>query len=212
MTEPYSVWRWPQLLLANLAIVAVYLAEHVLSDALALPPGYATPLFPPAGVGFALAVVAGWRVLPGVALGALLLHLPGVWLGPQVPPHTAVLATGAVTAGSVLQAWLGARLFRSLVKPALASPRDVLRFLLLVPAMCLVSATITVPTMYRLGLIPEADRVGSWVSWWAGDAVGVLLAAPLCWIVCGQPRRLWRPPPPWSRPTSRRWTGKPTST
>jgi diguanylate cyclase (GGDEF)-like protein/PAS domain S-box-containing protein len=192
MTEQHSAWRWPQLLLANLVIVAVYLAEHVMSDALDLPPGYATPLFPPAGVGFALAVVAGWRVLPGVVLGALLLHLPGVWLGPEVPPRAAALAMAAVTAGSVLQAWLGAQLFRRLVHPALASPRDVLRFLLLAPGLCLVSATITVPTLYRLGLIPQAERVSNWLSWWVGDTLGVLLVAPLCWIVVAQPRRLWR--------------------
>jgi diguanylate cyclase (GGDEF)-like protein/PAS domain S-box-containing protein len=191
MTIPYH-WRWPQLLLANLVIVVVYLAEYILSKGLDLPPGYATPLFPPAGVGLALAVVAGWRVLPGVAAGALLLHLPGIWLGPDVAPRAAWLAAGAATLGSVLQAWLGSRQFRRWIDPALDSARDVTRFVVLAPAVCLVSATMTVPTLYRLGLVPEAERVGSWLSWWAGDTIGVLLAAPLCWIVTAPPRALWR--------------------
>jgi diguanylate cyclase (GGDEF)-like protein/PAS domain S-box-containing protein len=192
MTLPYPRWRWPQILLANLVIVLVYMAEHVLSKGLDLPPGYATPLFPPAGVGLALAVLAGWRVLPGVAVGALLLHLPGIWLGPEVPARDAWIANIAVTLGSVLQAWLGARQFRRWIHPALDSARDISRFLLLAPAVCLVSATVTVPTLYQLGLVPEAERVGSWLSWWAGDTVGVLLAAPLCWIVTAPPRSLWR--------------------
>jgi diguanylate cyclase (GGDEF)-like protein/PAS domain S-box-containing protein len=192
MTPQNSRWQWPQLLLANLAIVAVYVATRWMSALLALPPGYATPLFPPAGVGLALAVVAGWRVLPGIALGSLLLHLPGAWLGPGVAPLTGALATGAATVGSVLQAWLGARLFRRWVHPAIDSGRDVIRFLLLAPLVCLVSATVTVPSLYWLGLLPESERVASWLSWWAGDTIGVLLCAPLVWIVCGQPRALWR--------------------
>jgi diguanylate cyclase (GGDEF)-like protein/PAS domain S-box-containing protein len=191
MTTEYPRWGWRRLLVANLATVAVYLAEYWLSVALDLPPGYATPLFPPAGVGLALAVVAGWRVLPGVALGALLLHLPAGWL-PGVAAHDAWLLTGAVTLGSTLQAWLGARQFRRWIDPALDSARDVTRFLLLAPSICLVSATITVPAMYRLGVVSDAERLGSWLSWWAGDTVGVLLAAPLCWIVVAPPRALWR--------------------
>jgi diguanylate cyclase (GGDEF)-like protein/PAS domain S-box-containing protein len=191
MTNAYPRWGWRRLLVANFVIIAAYVAENWLSDGLDLPPGYATPLFPPAGVGFALAVVAGWRVLPGVALGALLLHLPGVWL-PGVAVRDAWLASAAVTLGSTLQAWLGARWFRRWLHPALDSARDVTRFLLLAPAMCLMSATLSVPTLYRLGVVGEAERVGSWLSWWAGDTVGVLLAAPLCWIVVAPPRPLWR--------------------
>jgi diguanylate cyclase (GGDEF)-like protein/PAS domain S-box-containing protein len=92
----------------------------------------------------------------------------------------------------VLQAWLGAALFRRWIHPALDSGRDVLRFLLLAPAMCLVSATFTVPALYRLGLLGDAERLAAWVSWWVGDTIGVLLAAPLVWIACAQPRPLWR--------------------
>ena len=66
--------------LANLATVAVYLGTRLLSHALDLPAGYATPVYLPAGVGFALAVVLGWRVLPGIAIGALLTHLRDGWI------------------------------------------------------------------------------------------------------------------------------------
>jgi diguanylate cyclase (GGDEF)-like protein/PAS domain S-box-containing protein len=191
MTTEYPRWGWRQLLVANVVIVLAYVAEHWLSDSLDLPPGYATPLFPPAGIGFALAVLSGARVLPGIALGALLLHLPTFWL-PGIPTRDAWIATSAVVLGSTVQAWLGARHFRRWIRPALDSTRDVGRFLLLAPAMCLVSATVTVPTLYRLGVVAESDRVGSWLSWWAGDTVGVLLAAPLCWIATAPPRSLWR--------------------
>jgi len=181
-----------RLWLANLATIAVYLGTLLLSHVLALPAGYATPVYLPAGVGFALAVAFGWRALPGVAIGACLSHLPDGWMAPDTAPLTAAAATTVATLGSLAQAWLGARWFRRFVDPALGTAGDVARFLALAPVFCLVSATANVAALYRLGLVTAAERAPNWINWWAGDTVGVLLAAPLVWIVCGQPRRLWR--------------------
>jgi len=188
----YPRWRWRPLLLANLAIVAAYLATRLAADALALPAGYALPLFPPAGVALALATAAGARVLPGIALGILLAILPRHLDNPALPLAHALLATLAEIAGATLQAWLGARQFRRRMHPAIGSGRDVFAFLLLTPLICLVSASVAVPSLYLLGAITEPERVLNWLGWWAGDTIGVLLAAPLCWIVCGAPRQLWR--------------------
>jgi diguanylate cyclase (GGDEF)-like protein/PAS domain S-box-containing protein len=184
--------HWPHLLLANVAIVAVYLGTRLLSHVLALPAGYATPVYLPAGVGFALTVVLGWRALPGIAVGAILTHLPDSWIDPDTAAWKALTAMTVATLGSVLQAWLGARWFRRLADPALGTARDVSRFLALAPVFCLVNATITIAALYWLGLVTASERAPNWINWWAGDTVGVLLAAPLVWIVCGQPRPLWR--------------------
>jgi diguanylate cyclase (GGDEF)-like protein/PAS domain S-box-containing protein len=175
-----------------MVIVGVYVAQRFVSDMLALPPGYATPVFLPAGVGFALAVTAGWRVLPAIALGAALLHLPGAWLARDAAPSPAAAVTVLTTFGAVLQAWLGAGWFRRLIRPALDSAHDVVAFLVLAPVVCLINASISVSALYWLGLIAPAERSPNWINWWAGDTVGMLLAAPLVWIFCGRPRKLWR--------------------
>ena len=188
----YPRWRWRPLLLANLAIVAAYVATRLVADALALPAGYALPLFPPAGVALALATAAGVRVLPGIAFGILVATLPRHLDNPALSLAQALLATFAELVGATLQAWLGARQFRRRMRPAIDSGRDVFAFLLLTPLICLVSASVAVPSLYLLGAITEPERVLNWLGWWAGDTIGVLIAAPLCWIVCGQPRRLWR--------------------
>jgi diguanylate cyclase (GGDEF)-like protein/PAS domain S-box-containing protein len=185
-------WHWSQQLLASLFVIGIYVAMRFISDGLDLPPGYATPVFLPAGAGFALAVTTGWRILPAIALGSALLHLPGGWLGPDATPSAGTVILIVTTLGSVLQAWLGARWFRRLARPALDSARDVGRFLLLAPLMCLINAGMSVPTLYWLGLVPPAEALANWINWWAGDTIGVLLAAPLVWIICGRPRPLWR--------------------
>jgi diguanylate cyclase (GGDEF)-like protein/PAS domain S-box-containing protein len=181
-----------RLWLANLTTIAVYLGTGLLSHALALPAGYATPVYLPAGVGFALTVVFGWRALPGIAVGAVLMHLPDGWMAPDTAPWIAAAATAVTALGALAQAWLGAQWFGRLVDPALGTSRDVARFLALAPAFCLINATVSVAVLYRLGVVTAAERAPTWINWWAGDTVGVLLAAPLVWIVCGRPRRLWR--------------------
>jgi len=188
----YPRWRWQPLVLANLAIVAAYVATRLVADALALPAGYALPLFPPAGVALALATAGGPRVLPGIGLGILVATLPRHLDNPALSLLHAVLAALAEFIGATLQAWLGARQFRRRMRPAIDSGRDVFTFLLLTPIICLVSATVAVPSLYLLGAITESEHLLNWLGWWAGDTIGVLLAAPLCWIACGQPRPLWR--------------------
>jgi diguanylate cyclase (GGDEF)-like protein/PAS domain S-box-containing protein len=184
-------WTRSELVMANAAIVGVYLCTSWLIGFLELPSAYATPVFPPAGVDFALVAAAGGRCLPGVALGVLGFQ----WLAGVPPgagaPVTAV-AMAAVAFGYCLQAWLGTRWFRRLIQPALADMRDIVRFLLLAPVACLISASVGVSALSLLGLVSAGSRLPLWTIWWIGDTVGVLLAAPLTWLVCGRPRMLWR--------------------
>ena len=94
--------------------------------------------------------------------------------------------------GATLQAWLGADQVRRWIHPAIDSGRDVLRFLVITPLVCTISATVAVPALVALGLVARGAQWSTWASWWVGDSIGVLLAAPLVWIVCGEPRALWR--------------------
>ena len=36
------------------------------------------------------------------------------------------------------------------------------------------------------------DLATSWISWWIGDTLGVLLVLPLMLVIAGEPRPLWR--------------------
>jgi diguanylate cyclase (GGDEF)-like protein/PAS domain S-box-containing protein len=184
-------WNLRELLLGNLALVAIFIAEHIVGNTLPLPRGHALPLFAPMGVGLALCVVAGWRVLPGFLLGLLFFNLPMIWM-PHLPASQVWVASIIVPLGATLQCWLGTCAFRRWISPALASVRDVVRFLILAPAMCVVSPSIALPTMQAAGLTADAGPVEEWINWWAGDTLGVLLGAPLTWIVIGLPRPLWR--------------------
>ena len=67
--------NWRGLLLANLGLCALYVLCGRAGLLMALPPGYASPLFVPAGIALAACTVGGAGLLPAVALGALALNL-----------------------------------------------------------------------------------------------------------------------------------------
>lgn len=185
-------WPWWRLLVANLVVLAAYLGTHAFSGWLALPPGFATPLFPAMGIGLALTVVAGWRILPGVVLGALLLYWPDVAGDAQTSLAASAFATAVASASAALQAWFGACQMRRWMHPAIDSGRDVLRFVLITPVVCTINATFSVPALTAAGIIAQGEQLTTWLGWWVGDSISVLLAGPLVWIVCGEPRALWR--------------------
>ncbi|MBZ2205978.1 hypothetical protein [Massilia soli] len=74
MKPPVLPWR--ALIAANLWFAIACLAAGWLGLLLALPPGYASPLSPAAGIGIAVLAAFGWRLLPGLAVAAVMLGLP----------------------------------------------------------------------------------------------------------------------------------------
>ncbi|MGZ5800180.1 MAG: CHASE domain-containing protein, partial [Burkholderiaceae bacterium] len=176
---------------AVLLLALCYVVSGKLALMLALPPGYATAIFPPAGIAVASIMVGGTSLLPGVLLGAFILNvIQGFSIGTSQP--LAVLEAATIIAiASTLQAWAGSSMLRRRVKPGLDSGRDVVQFLLLAPAMCLIGASIAILGLYLLHIMTSETLLANWVTWWVGDTIGVVLTAPLVWICIGNPRSLW---------------------
>ncbi|WP_229257539.1 EAL domain-containing protein [Duganella callida] len=179
------------MLFANLALLATYYVSGRLGLLLALPPAYASPIFLPAGVALAACAVGGARLLPAVAVGSLAVNLVYPALSPQGITATAVFGALCPALGAFVQAWAGSTLFRRYIDPAIGSGRDVVRFILLAGCVTVVSSTISLSGMYALGILQRATLGADWLAWWMGDTIGILLAAPLTWILIGRPRALW---------------------
>jgi hypothetical protein len=185
---------WPRLLLTWSGLAASYAIVGRLGLLLAVPPGYATAIFPPAGIAVSAMLVIGADSLPGTYCGSLLLN---AWVGYSIARRfdPARIATALViAAASVLQAALaGSVLRRAIGYPArFDNGRDLLRFFLLTPAACLTSATLSLSGMWALGEIEPPDLATSWLTWWIGDTLGVLVVLPLMLVFAGEPRPLWR--------------------
>ncbi|MFQ6404783.1 diguanylate cyclase domain-containing protein [Methylophilus sp. 'Pure River'] len=178
----------------SLALVVIYIITGKLGLMLAVPPGYASAIFPPAGIAIAVSYLLGKRIIPAIFAGSLILNL---WVDYSTHHHFSQLGLVVallIAAASSLQARLGgAWLRRNIAFPTtLDAPADVVRFLVSAPLLCLVSASVSVAGLFALGLIDQHSVLASWVSWWVGDFLGLIVMLPLTLVMLGQPRALWR--------------------
>jgi len=172
-----------------------YAVTGWLALSLAFPPSYAAPLYPSAGIAFAAAWVYGRPALAAAALGAFSVNV-GLSAARGQFDLSALGVPLLIALGAALQAWLGCLLVRRFVAQplTLAEPRDIWRFLLLAaPVACLSNATIATVALVLAGALPSTALGFTWWTWWIGDTLGVLIAAPAVLALIGRPRSAWVP-------------------
>jgi diguanylate cyclase (GGDEF)-like protein len=132
-----------------------------------------TVVWPPTGIALGALLLLGTRIWPALFTGAFFANL-----------HTAgtVASSGAIAFGNTLEglfsAWLITRFANG--RNVLDHARDVFKMAALAGgAGSTVSATIGVTSLAVAGLAAWSDFGATWLTWWLGDCVGVLVVAPL---------------------------------
>jgi signal transduction histidine kinase/integral membrane sensor domain MASE1 len=177
------------------AVAAAYFIFGAMGLSLAIPPGYASPIFPAAGLAVALMLWSGNRVWPGIWMGSFVLNLSVSWLNADLNLLSACVAFG-IASGATLQALLASYLVTSQVGQSwqeMELESDIIRSLLLAGVLgCIVSASIGVSVLYLAGIITSSAYVNSWWSWWVGDTLGVLIVMPLALSLFYRKHPSWR--------------------
>jgi len=181
--KPQSLWAFWYLVLAGVGIM------------LAIPPGYASPIFPAAGFAVAIMLCYGHRVWPSILLGSFVLNL-FLTQNLGIPFAASMLIALAIGAGASLQAYVAARLVKSVVKEQwhkMEGINSIIYTLLLAgPAASLVAATNANLILYLSGLISLEELPYSWWNWWIGDSLGVLVMLPICLAIILKHERVWK--------------------
>jgi signal transduction histidine kinase len=175
----------------SLALAALYAVVARLALALDAVSGFATLVWPPTGISLAAILMLGYRVWPGVALGAFAAN---VWAG--APPGVAL----GIATGNAGEALLGALLLRQVAsfRPSLGRLRDVLALMSLAAAgSTLVSASVGVASLWLGGVVAWPRAGETWAAWWVGDLMGDLVMGPLLLT-------FFSPELPWRDPSARR--------
>ncbi|HZC68103.1 MAG TPA: MASE1 domain-containing protein [Nitrospirales bacterium] len=174
----------------NLVIVAVlavvYLIAAKLGLMLAFVHASATAVWPPTGIALAAFLVYGYRVWPGIFVGAFLAN---------VTTEGTVATSFGIAAGNTLEGVTGAYLVNRFAggTHAFERPQDVFRFAVLAGTIStMVSATVGVTSLSLGGFADWADYGAIWWTWWLGDAVGALLVAPLLVLWLTNRRVQWQ--------------------
>ncbi len=160
-----------------------YFCVGILGTKLALPPGYATAVFPAAGIALFAILWRGYSLWPGILLGSFCMNF---WISFQNDPDLSFaiflpvgLAIGLGASGGALA---GAYTFKRLsgTNNPLERVFTVVVFAIFSAAMNgIVSATVGTTSLCLAQFAPWNKFFENWFTWWLGDAIGVLIFAPM---------------------------------
>jgi len=167
--EPVRV-RWAILVVAT---AVLYFAAAKLSLVFAIPPGFASAVWPPAGIAAALLMLRGLSLWPGVWIGLAAANLT---VQPSIFTPFVIGAGGALEAAFI--AWSVRRVIGA-PEALLADAGNVFRFVGLTLGAAAISASIANGVLMLAGSLTVESLALNWITWWLGDAMGILLVAPL---------------------------------
>lgn len=174
-----SLWR---IALLNTLLALAYFVLARLGMQFAYIKGMATLIWMPTGLSLAAVLLGGYRLLPGVALGAFLACAAN-------PIPLWVCFTTSM--GNTLEAFLGAFFLTRFADFRVSFPRlrDVRNFVLWAALLSTIaSATVGVGSLCSAEMVRWEQFPQVWLMWWLGNVVGNLLAAPLILVWSHLPR------------------------
>ncbi|MDR3580687.1 MAG: MASE1 domain-containing protein [Oryzomonas sp.] len=167
-------------LVQNLAVAITYLLTAKLGFLLALAHTNATAVWAPTGIALAACLVVGLHIWPGIFLGAFFANIMVLATG-NFPSEPIMLLSLGTATGNTLEAVIGAYLIHRFIssKHPFDNTLNTIRFILLGALVSpLISATIGTAGFCMYTTV-WSQYTPMWLTWWLGDAVGVLIFSPL---------------------------------
>lgn len=183
-------------MLQIVSLAIAYAITGKLGTLLAIPPGYATAVWPPSGIALAGVLVLGYRVWPGVLLGALFVNLSTTLVANSMAEVLgSLLITLIMGCGASLQAVVGAYLLHRYADfpNSLTREREVFWFFLYGGLLsALINSSISVTTLLVTERVPWSSFLTTWGTWWLGDVLGIFIFCPLILVWMQRPGEHWR--------------------
>lgn len=170
-----------------LGIAIAYALSGLLGLFLAVPPGYATVVWPAAGIALGAILVFGNRYAIGVWLGSFIANLS--------VDHAQIGLAMLIAVGAALQAVVGAELLRRYLRypDKLYDIKKILIFFLLGAVLSsVINASWSNAFLWYWGILSASDVLYNWITWWGGDALGILVFTQIVLVFFEKPRDYWR--------------------
>ena len=153
-------------------LAAVYFTAAKASLLLAIPPGYASPVWPPSGIGLAALLIFGNRLWPGIWVAAAAVNYT---------VNDSIFAAVSIATGNTLEALAGATLIRRSIGVPHRFERgeDVVKFVAFSAASATIAPTVGLLPLSVANSLPWDELVRNWLTWCQGDITGIVIVAPL---------------------------------
>ncbi|MBN8575822.1 MAG: MASE1 domain-containing protein [Cytophagales bacterium] len=148
----------------------------------------ALSVWPTSGVAFALVVLLGRKVWPGITIGALAANLLAFWNFQSLSQYSLILLSATVAFGQTLEALAGRVLLTRWIQNTrpFDKTKDTFRFLFASFLMCVIGAGIVSGALWGCGILPTPTLATYLTQSWISNVVGILLFAPLMLSLTGK--------------------------
>ncbi len=166
---------------------ALYYFSGKLGLSMAVVQSNATVVWPPSGIALAGLLIFGWRLWPGVFLGAFLVN--------ATTTSTPILASLGIATGNTLEALAGSFLVLGFCggRGAFDQTKNIFKFLFFAATVSTaISATFGVTSLTLHGLVQAGKHFSVFATWWLGDMVSVVILTPLLLIWSSKSQRRFK--------------------
>lgn len=168
-------------------LAAVYGLAAKAGLALAVVNPSISAVWPPSAIGLGALLVLGPSCWPGLFAGAFLVNLHAALSRQEFGLAACVLSALGIAAGNTLEAAAGAWAVNRFAggKAAVERAAGLLKLAIFAGALAtMVSASVGVLTLWAAGMLPASAAGAAWLTWWLGDASGIIVGAPLILAWC----------------------------
>lgn len=180
--------------LAIIVVAMVYLAAARLSLLLAFEQTNASPVWPPSGIALAAVLILGYRICPGIFIGAFFANILSL-TGMGVSFNSSLVISLPTALGNTLEAFAGAFMIRWFTADEYPfnNLKNIVVFVVFGALISCALGATTGATSFSAGTGDWSKYQSMWLTWWLGDACGVVLfATPLISLPMRE-RSAWSP-------------------
>ncbi len=181
-------------IITSAIITLVYYGFGLLVKPLLLPPTYAAPVWPSAGIGVGVIILFGYRYIPAIVIGEILINYQFYNLDALSSDYTLIFSYSALLLSVVIRSVLGAYLVNKYVGKdnTLLTLKSIIR-LFLFSAIIPVTFTAFLSTyvLTQSDLLNTDLFLVNYSAWWFGDNVGIYIILPLMFVLFKKPRTIW---------------------
>jgi PAS domain S-box-containing protein len=165
-------------------LTALYFAAGKLGLSMAFVNESTSAVWPPAGLALGAMLIFGRRVWPAITVGAFLVNLA---------TSRSMESAVVIAAGNTIEALVGCWFVNKFANGCAVFERatTVFRFALSAALTPVIAASVGTLSLRFFDLAAAESTASVWVTWWLGDAAGIVIVAPLVVMLARPPRHRW---------------------